>query len=197
VARTHGLRRARGKVLLGFGLAVALVLGLGATSSAHPGPTHEGVIHTCVVPSSGEFKVVDADERCLKNEVPLDWNAQGIQGEQGPVGATGPEGPQGPEGPTGATGPTGPQGPPGAELDTFITRTLSTDPNAGIFDIFVLCDTGEVVMGGGASTTFGLSASAPVDASGTFVANGGAARGWRAISNDDSPAPTVYVICAS
>src|SRR5262245_31604311 len=63
-------------VFVGGGVAAAQVAG--------------GVINACVNNSSGTIHIGTA---CSSNEIPLQWNAQGVPGPQGTAAATGPQGP--------------------------------------------------------------------------------------------------------
>lgn len=92
-----------GAALLAAGVAYASI------------PDGSGVIHGCYTktstgaPQPGALRVIDTGlgQTCQANEVPLNWNQQGVRG---PTGPQGPQGPQGPKGPTGSQGPAGPQG---------------------------------------------------------------------------------------
>ena len=73
------------------GLAVVVIsMAVATSTSAHPGPVTNQVIHSCVNDSSGEIKIVSATETCKNHHTPMDWNAQGLVG---PAGLRGPRGP--------------------------------------------------------------------------------------------------------
>jgi hypothetical protein len=82
---------------------------------------------------------------------------QGIKGDTGatgPQGSTGPIGPQGIQGVAGPTGPQGIQGPPGVSgrIVRVVTHAIGATPiNPGEVHNFtdVVCNNGEVVLGGG------------------------------------------------
>lgn len=75
-------------------------------------------IFSCVTVTTGDLRVINADDTCAAGEERLVWNQRGLpgpRGKEGPRGATGASGPQGPPGATGATGAMGPQGVPGPQ----------------------------------------------------------------------------------
>jgi hypothetical protein len=100
------------------GIGVALITAT-MLASAHGGDPSK--IHACVVtvpqqapppgtwvpqgapPASGprgSLRIVDVNEPCAPNQVPMDWAFSG-SGLQGPIGPAGPQGPQGLQGPPG------------------------------------------------------------------------------------------------
>ena len=84
----------------------ALLFGAVAAASPNQADAQEAVIYACVNNSSGTIKIVSPLAVCAGNDIPLIWNAVGL------------EGPEGPEGPQGEPGPQGPQGPPGPAGDS-------------------------------------------------------------------------------
>lgn len=70
-------------------------------------------VFSCVTTSTGDLRIVAADDTCTTGEERLVWNQRGVpgprgrQGEQGPQGAQGPQGVSGPQGPAGLPGPQG------------------------------------------------------------------------------------------
>ncbi len=88
-------------------LALALLPGMPGTSQAQT----PSIVYGCVVPASGNVRIVPSLTACRANETPLSWNTTGPQGPQGPEG---PKGDPGATGPAGAPGATGPAGAPGA-----------------------------------------------------------------------------------
>lgn len=76
-------------------------------------------VFSCVTASTGELRIVAADDTCATGEQRLVWNQRGVpgprgrQGEQGPQGAQGAQGVPGAQGAQGVPGATGPQGLPG------------------------------------------------------------------------------------
>jgi hypothetical protein len=123
----------------------------------------------------------------------------GPQGPQGPAGPRGPEGPPGARGAEGATGargaegargPQGPQGPAGATNVTLRTSQLATGQAT------VLCNPGEVAVGGG-----GLSGDGDGFLVESIPTGGSRPTGWTvlALHTDGSQAGGVsaYVICAA
>ena len=109
------LRRTSGSALLMLvGAGMALAGGaLVPVVQAHVGPPTTGVIHTCINNSSGTIKVIGATGTCGANEMPVDWNAQGIQGLAGPQGDTGPAGAAGAAGLPDHKAPPAPRATPG------------------------------------------------------------------------------------
>lgn len=116
---------AGGAALAGVAVGAALV----APAIAAKDPlTAVRPIYSCVTTTTGDIRIITADDSCTPTEKRLVWNQQGIpgrpgkpgpegprglQGAQGPQGAQGASGPMGPQGATGATGAQGPQGLPG------------------------------------------------------------------------------------
>ncbi len=106
-------------LLAAFVLAVAVVGGVSAASTAAHSRSQDNTITACVK-ASGKLRIVSDASRCRANERVLTWS-DGTTGEPGPPGAQGPTGPAGPAGPAGETGPagpsgaTGPQGPAGPQ----------------------------------------------------------------------------------
>jgi Lamin Tail Domain/Collagen triple helix repeat (20 copies) len=103
------------------GLAVlAGIAAFTARATSH-GTTESAVIQACRHKVSGLLRVVSDPSKCLKREIPISWNVQGLPGPAGPAGSAGPPGPQGPKGDVGPAGPqgekgqTGPQGPAGPQ----------------------------------------------------------------------------------
>lgn len=160
--------RHRGMALL----AVLVVsLGVGAIANAHPGLPSNQVIHSCVNTSSGEIKIVGANEACRNNHSPLDWNAQGPQGPAGPAGPVGPVGPKGdagaigPQGLAGAIGPQGPVGPAGPKGDPGpagsggisgyqrVVGPAVTASGPGTLTADASCAATQTILGGGVQTT--------------------------------------------
>jgi len=79
------------------GAAVASVLAGGIAWAAIPGVG--GVINGCYQKNEGLLRVIDpATTGCLPSEVPIAWNAQGIQGVKGELGAPGRNGVDGRDG---------------------------------------------------------------------------------------------------
>lgn len=126
---------------------------------------------------------------------------QGVAGPQGAIGPAGVPGPEGPPGPVGATGLQGPKGDPGT-VGNVVVRSGSA---AGVQSHTVLCNSGEMALGGGGSAAIGQSnqnltgdfpvtGTTPVDAVAT--PNGEAANGWRFTTNF-SATINVFVICSS
>jgi hypothetical protein len=97
---------------------VAVVAALAAAGLAYASiPDSNGVIHGCYAKASGgtspgALRVIDTGvgQSCGLNEVPLNWNQQGVKGATGPKGPTGVTGPQGVQGTQGQQGPKGPTG---------------------------------------------------------------------------------------
>jgi hypothetical protein len=143
-----------------IGALVALgLLGTATWASAHGGDL--GLIHACVT-TSGQLRIVGANESCAGSESPVDWNIQG---------ASGPAGPQGPQGPAGISG-----------------RTVVTQESAFNADVVktvtVTCPQGTVPVGGGAyiNSAFeglALQASFPLTL------------GWVARARNDGPLQTI------
>ena len=119
------LLSAGGAAIAGVAVGAALVGPAIAARVDPPSPRAVERIFSCVSESTGELRIVTADDTCATGEERLVWNQRGIPGprgkegspgKQGPQGAQGPQGPQGvsgPQGPSGPMGPTGPQGLPG------------------------------------------------------------------------------------
>lgn len=79
---------------------------------------------------------------------------QGTPGAQGPAGPTGPQGPMGPMGMTGAQGAQGPQGPAGMLTTSDVyTAYDSALVSSGLQSVVAACDSGDVAISGGCSTT--------------------------------------------
>src|SRR5947208_2782266 len=76
------------------GAAVASALAGGIAWAAIPGAG--GLINGCYQKNEGLLRVIDrATTACLASEIPIAWNAQGIEGakgESGPPGANGRNG---------------------------------------------------------------------------------------------------------
>lgn len=102
VSRYRSVLVVVGVLLIGV-VSIGMVAANGATGD-------DGVIHACVNPVNGQVQIVDADEDCQGNRVPIDWNREGPVGPRGETGPIGPQGVMGPVGPQGETGPVGPQG---------------------------------------------------------------------------------------
>ncbi len=127
----------------------------------------------------------------------------GPSGAAGETGATGPTGPAGPPGPAGATGPEGATGPAGpSSLAAVYTRSATVlEPGPDTSDLTtltteVLCDPGDVVLGGGIDhAVMGGNSSIYSIAS----KPNGAGTGWiglvRRIQGEGTPL-TVYARCA-
>lgn len=88
--------------------------------------------------------------------------ATGATGEAGPVGAVGPSGPTGPKGDkgdkgdTGATGAAGPAGPLGTlQTRRVLALTSLIQPRTSL-SVEILCDPGEVALGGAWSLRTGV-----------------------------------------
>jgi hypothetical protein len=86
----------------------AVLFGAVAVASPNQADAQDAMIYACVNNSSGTIKIVSPLAVCSGNDIPLTWNAVGLEGPEGP------QGPQGEPGPEGPQGDTGPQGPPGA-----------------------------------------------------------------------------------
>src|SRR2546423_1802703 len=79
------------------GAAVASVLSGGIAWAAIPGGG--GVINGCYQKNEGQLRVIDpATTACRSSEVPISWNAQGIEGAKGDPGAPGRDGVDGRDG---------------------------------------------------------------------------------------------------
>lgn len=76
----------------------------------------------------------------------------GPAGRPGSTGPAGPGGPDGPAGPRGATGDQGVQGPPGPVIVSYPEVQVPVAAGATHTDA-VSCPSGQLVVGGGASTT--------------------------------------------
>jgi hypothetical protein len=100
-------------VLLGL---LVVIFSIDRAVSAHGGDITR--IHGCINDKNGDgqpdhewpLRIIAASATCHAQEVPVDWNIQGIQGATGAVGPTGPTGATGEKGDTGNTGPQGNQG---------------------------------------------------------------------------------------
>jgi len=113
---------------------------------------------------------------------------KGDKGDTGPSGPPGPQGPQGPEGPQGPPGPkgdTGPAGPAGPGLKNLTIVSADSGDPTGSPDtrtVSASCDTGFIVVSGGASiivTRPGLDEGrASITASVPFISTGSS--GWTA-----------------
>jgi hypothetical protein len=131
----------------------------------------------------------------------------GPQGPRGPQGATGPEGPAGPRGPEGATGargaegatgargaegPAGPQGPAGA------TNVTVRQGPVGAGESTVMCNPGEVAVGGGGFTQDPAEPTFLVSSGPTAPAQG---QGWSVIAGrvggGASQSVGAIVVCAA
>lgn len=91
-------------------------------------------IVSCVTTTTGELRIINADDTCARGEQRLAWNQRGIpgpRGETGPRGEAGPRGETGPQGPTGVQGATGPQGPSGPQGPTGPQGLPGTVGNPG------------------------------------------------------------------
>jgi hypothetical protein len=75
----------------------AVLFGAVAAASPNQADAQEAVIYACVNNGSGTIRIVSPLAVCRGNDIPLTWNAVGVEGPEGP------EGPAGPEGPPGAT----------------------------------------------------------------------------------------------
>jgi len=133
-------------VSAGGGAALMLMLMTAITvASAHGGDTTK--IHACVYSSTGQLRIVGANETCKKTEQALDWNQAGVPG---PAGAPGERGPAGP------SGGVGPQGPSG--VLSFYTRHATADLLGSLGgtqsgdQIIASCDPGDRAVGGGTDT---------------------------------------------
>jgi hypothetical protein len=79
------------------GAAVASVLAGGIAWAAIPAAG--GVIDGCYQKNEGQLRVIDpATTACLPSEIPISWNAQGIEGAKGDPGAPGRDGVDGRDG---------------------------------------------------------------------------------------------------
>jgi collagen triple helix repeat protein/putative metal-binding protein len=96
-------------LLITFGTYDAVVKAQGQN------PPTPNVVRACVHTTSGQIRIVGANENCHSNEVLLILNLAGSPGPAGPAGPPGPPGPQGPVGTTGQTGAPGPKGDTGAQ----------------------------------------------------------------------------------
>lgn len=70
-------------------------------------------IFSCVSVTTGDLRIINADDTCIVGEELLTWNQRGVpgpRGKPGPRGARGAQGPRGFAGAPGAQGPSGPQG---------------------------------------------------------------------------------------
>jgi hypothetical protein len=120
--------------------------------------------------------------------------AQGEKGDTGETGATGAQGIQGQKGETGATGAPGAQGAQGEKGDTGAAASTSVTVQsltASTATVTVLCDTGQVAMGGGFSGVVTnpsnqVTASQPVTV--------GAQKGW-SVTQTRATSITVYATC--
>jgi len=75
---------------LGAALAAAVLLGRAAYAD-------NGTINACFKPSNGTLYLLDASSRtvCQPGDIPISWNAAGLQGPPGPPGPPGEDGEDG------------------------------------------------------------------------------------------------------
>jgi hypothetical protein len=119
---------------------------------------------------------------------------QGPQGPRGPEGAPGARGAEGAHGARGAEGPVGPRGPQGPAGATNVTARIG---QVGTGVVGVLCNPGEVAVGGGGvgsdvAPTF-LTFSSPSPQTGTPT-------GWTVAANraDGTISQAqAFVVCAA
>jgi len=100
------------------------------------------------------------------------------------------EGPQGPQGPRGFQGVQGPQGP---VFDKYYV--VSGFSNTPVSSLSAHCDTGDIVTGGGGSSTTAMKQNRPSEAGTLGVRNGGVGIGWFVSFSSPSIA-NVNAICA-
>ncbi|WP_314196392.1 hypothetical protein [uncultured Arthrobacter sp.] len=117
--------------------------------------------------------------------------AQGEKGDTGETGATGAQGEKGDIGETGATGAQGGKGDTGATGAAASTSVTVQSLTASTGTVTVLCDTGQVAMGGGFSGVVTnpsnqVTASQPVTV--------GAQKGW-SVTQTRAASITVYATC--
>jgi hypothetical protein len=90
-------------------------------------------IHSCVADSNGSLRIVQAEDECRRSETPLSWNQSGPAGEPGADGQDGVS---------------------GRTRIVFEEQfSLSSGP---VFQVLVSCPFGQVVVGGGGSTSSDL-----------------------------------------
>lgn len=106
----HQQRITRLGLAVGGAAACAMGAALVGAQTAPASPT----LFACVQQSSGQLRLVSADEPCRSGEGRIQWLVGGSTGSAGPAGPAGPQGPAGVAGALGAAGLPGPVGPIGA-----------------------------------------------------------------------------------
>jgi len=94
-------------------VAVAGTLAIAGVNAVVSRGDNGGVIHACVLNTTGQIRIVTDGQRCRPNETPMQWSVVGPEGPAGPIGPPGPRGDVGSPGRDGATGATGSAGPAG------------------------------------------------------------------------------------
>jgi hypothetical protein len=180
----------------------ALLVSAGAVAIAVHGvasgsvPNSNGQITACVAKRGGAMRIVDTSKKgrtghCSRTERKLTWNQKGPQGIPG------------------AAGSPGAPGAPGAThaVVRFATFTSDAGGQSGFVD--VICNPGEVAVGGGIGWTQSPGSgdaamySGPEDANhatDSFPAQGATPTGWGGeLRTSDGPGKTgrVYAICVS
>jgi hypothetical protein len=82
----------------------AVLFGAVAAASPNQADAQDAVIHACVNNGSGTIRIVSPLAVCSGNDIPITWNAVGVEGPEGPQGEPGPKGDTGPQGPPGVGG---------------------------------------------------------------------------------------------
>lgn len=79
--------RVQRTILAAGAMLIVTLVGGGTWALAHGGNTE--LVHSCVNNQSGDIRVVEPKDECMKGETPLEWNFQGPTGLQGPIGRPG------------------------------------------------------------------------------------------------------------
>lgn len=132
---------------LATALAVAGVVGIGATVASAAIPSLDGSINGCYESRTGLLRVIDAEAgaACTSREQGIRWNQQGPKGDTGAQGAAGPEGVAGPQGPKGDPGQGGVAG-----YQTWFK--VKEVPPGTYFSVYVPCPDPKRALTGGWSS---------------------------------------------
>jgi hypothetical protein len=163
--------------------SVTILMALGLVAPIAAPPVAEAAVVLCE--RRGKIKL--RQDECKRKESQVDAAELGI---------VGPQGPEGMEGPAGAPGGT----------DVIVrTQSFGSTPG-GVHVVFrVMCEGGEVAVGGGAGFAGNggneeLQQSYPVNAEEGAAEDGDTPAGWASIIKNNNGTPLIgtgYVLCAS
>lgn len=160
---------------------VLMMVGLVAPIAAPP------VAEAAVVLCERRGKIKLRQDECKRKEAQVDATELGIVGPAGPIGMEGP------------------MGAPGATNVIVRTQSFGSTPG-GVHVVFrVMCEVGEVAVGGGAGfdgngSNEELQQSYPVNSDEFPATTGETPAGWTSIIKNNNAGPLIgtgYVVCAS